>query len=200
MALSDAEIAEIKAELGFNLLSVGAEPYIGVTAIFSQVIQTYLTDGVKTTSTTTVTATSEAAPATLTLSDGTGFASGDRVVVDVDFRREKVTAQLVDTNDLTALFVKAHSGTYPVALYNGEELVRDKLISIRAVKQQMTEVHGHGALKRVDEIEFYQTGGMSAFGVLGATLMDWRRELAAALGIPMLWDRHRGAGQVMSVY
>lgn len=200
MALSDDELAEIKAELGFNLLAVGAEPYIGITAIFSQVIQPYLTDGVSTTSSTSVTATTEATPTTLTLASGTGFASRQRVVVDVDARREVVTAQHVSGTSLTALFVKPHSGTYPVALYNGEEIVRDKLFAIRAVKAQMAEVHGHGAIKKVDEIEFYQAGGATAFGVLGSNLATWRNELAAALGIRSLWGARSAGAQRCAVY
>lgn len=43
MALLDSELARIKWHLGFNLLDVGATPYIGVAAIFEQVIQPTLT-------------------------------------------------------------------------------------------------------------------------------------------------------------
>jgi hypothetical protein len=42
--LTDSEISRLKYETGFNLLTVGAEPYIGVTALFSQVIQPFLSE------------------------------------------------------------------------------------------------------------------------------------------------------------
>ncbi len=56
MALLDSEIARIKAELGYNLLTTGAVPYIGVTQVFEQVIQQNVLAGAKTTSATVVTA------------------------------------------------------------------------------------------------------------------------------------------------
>ena len=38
MAFSTSELAEIKAELGLNLLDVGADAYIGVSQLFEQVV------------------------------------------------------------------------------------------------------------------------------------------------------------------
>ena len=43
MALTDVELAAVKRELGFNVLAVGAEPYIGVAALFESVIAPNLT-------------------------------------------------------------------------------------------------------------------------------------------------------------
>ena len=45
MALLDSELARIRYELGVNLMTLGAEPFIGVMVLFSQVIQPYLSTG-----------------------------------------------------------------------------------------------------------------------------------------------------------
>ena len=62
MALTSAEVRRIRYELGYNVLAVGAEPYVGVTQLFEQVIQPYLTAGASTTSSTAVVASSTGAP------------------------------------------------------------------------------------------------------------------------------------------
>lgn len=187
MALLDSEIARIKAELGYNLLTTGAVPYIGVTQVFEQVIQENVTSGATTTSSTSVTAASSPTPVTLTLASVTGFTAGDRAVVDVDTRQELATVQAVGVSSITLLLSKAHTGTYPVTVEGGESLVRECLRRIIDVKTSLASSQGEGALKKVDEIEFYQTGS-SLFGTLGNQLMFWRNELAAALGVPNLWD------------
>src|SRR5690348_14104294 len=117
MALLDAEIARIKAELGYNLLSQG-QIYIGTAAIFEQVIQVYLGAGATTTSSTAI--TGDGTPKSLTLALATGFSSGARVVVDVDGRQETVTVQALSGTTLTALFTNTHSGSYPVTVEGGE--------------------------------------------------------------------------------
>ncbi|HEY3495276.1 MAG TPA: hypothetical protein VGK73_11345 [Polyangiaceae bacterium] len=187
MALLDSEVARIKAELGYNLLTTGAVPYIGVTQVFEQVIQENVLAGATTTSSTSVTAASSPTPVTLTLASVTGFTAGDRAVVDVDTRQELATVQAVGVSSITLLLSKAHTGTYPVTVEGGESLVRECLRRIIDVKTSLGSSQGEGALKKVDEIEFYQTGS-SLFGTLGNQLMFWRNELAAALGVPNLWD------------
>ena len=87
MALLDAEIARIKAELGYNILTTGAVPYIGITQVFEQVIQSNVLAGATTTSSTSVSAATSATPSTLTLADATGFVAGARAVIDVDDRQ-----------------------------------------------------------------------------------------------------------------
>src|SRR5260221_10271484 len=93
MALLDSEIVRCRHELGYNVLSIQALPYIGITTIFDQVIQTYITSGAKTTSGSPVSAALVPTPQTIVLADGTGFHAGDRVINDVDGRQELVTAQ-----------------------------------------------------------------------------------------------------------
>lgn len=201
MALLDSEIAKIKAELGYNLLDNGAEPYISVVAIFSQVVQQYVSGGTSTTSSTDVPAASTPTAVTLTLASGTGFAAHARVSVDVGPRQESAIVQSVSGADVTLLLQNAHSGIYPVAVEGAESIIRDTLRRIDAVKLSLEENYGAGALKAVDEIEFYQAGeGETYFGSLGRNLTFWRNELAAQIGVPNNWGRKRAAGATLSVY
>lgn len=183
MALLGSEILRIKHELGYNLMLVGAEPWIGVHAVFDQVIQPYLSGGASTTSTTTVVAASVPTPVTLMLADATDFEAGQRVAVDVDARAETATIQSKTGSAITLLLQKPHTGTYPVTVEGGESIIREILAHIRDVKLKLTEQGGHGALKAVDEIEFYQSGTLTGFEILGNQLAFWRCELASALGI-----------------
>ncbi len=198
MALLDSEVARCKAELGYPLLTQ-ANPYIGITLLFEQVVQPYLTGGATTTSATAVTAASTPTPAILVLGSGTGFTSGDRVVIDVDDRQEVVTARLVAGANLTVDLKLTHSGAYPVTVEGGESIIREDLRRIRECKSEMGSTFGEGSLKKVDEVEFYDTGG-TLFGNIGQQLMYWREELAAHLGIQSMWSKRRAGAQRMSVY
>lgn len=202
MALLDSEVARIKYELGYNLLSVGAVPYIGVAAIFEQVVQPYLGAGASTTSATAVTAATSATPVTLTLASGTGFASGCRVVIDVDDRQEIVTAQNVSGASLTVLLAKAHTGTYPVTVEGGESMVREVLSRLRTVGEKLASAATKAGIKRVDEIEFFgsSSSGMSGvFRELTRQRDSWRDELAALLGVQRM-NGGGGGGAVVSLY
>lgn len=200
MALSTSELQRIKAELGWNVLSTGAEPFIGVAMVFEQVIAVYMTAGAATTSATALVASATPAPAVLTLASATGFASGARVWIDVDDRQESATVQNLAGTAATVLLSKAHTGTYPVYVDGGEGIVRELLGRIKAVKDELAGTFGEGSLKKVDEVEFYQTG-MTAFGSTAKALMFWRDELASVLGDVSLnrWRRRSGGGS-MSVY
>jgi enamine deaminase RidA (YjgF/YER057c/UK114 family) len=201
MALTQSELDRIKAELGYNVLDVGALPYIGHSELFDQVIQPYLATGTNTTSSTTVTAATTATPATLTLASASGFTSLARVVVDVDDREEIVTVQAVSGSTITALFKLAHSGTYPVIVEGAESIVRDILRQIRGVHKQITASVSTAGLKRVDVIEFYGASvTTSQTAMLKNLLMHWRDYLASVLGVPNRWRERAAAGQVLSVY
>lgn len=101
--------------MGYPLMEIGAEPYIGVAAIFSQVIQPYLLSGAMTSSATVVPTPSPLpSPVALTLTSATGFNAGDSVTVDVDARSETVTVQSISGSVATFLLAKPHTGTYPV--------------------------------------------------------------------------------------
>ena len=200
MALLDSEIARVKAELGYNLLSNGASPWIDNVFIFEQVIQPNLTGGASTTSSTAIPEVSQPTPRALTLASATGFAAGARIVVDVDARQEIATAQSLSGAVVTVLLSKPHSGTYPVTVEGPETIVREILVRIRETKDKLASQYGSGALKQVDEIHFYDARGQTAFGVLGANLSYWREQLAAALGIRSAWSAKAAAGSTLSVY
>jgi hypothetical protein len=200
VALLTSEIARCKFELGYNVLTIGAEPFIGVSIVFEGVIQNNVSAGAVTSSATPVTAATAATPVTLTLAVGTGFATGARVVIDVDDRQEVVTAELVAGTALTVLLTKAHAGTYPVTVDGGETIVRECLQLIRVYKDELARTFGTGSLAQVDEIKFFQTRGNTAFDNLCAQI-DWARdELAAALGVVNLRKMKRSAGSSISMY
>lgn len=200
MALLQSELERCKAELGYTLIGVG-QPYIGgVTALFEQVVQPYLSAGASTTSSTSVTPTSPVTPQNITLASATGFSLLARVVVDVDARQEIVTVQTLSGATLTALFTKTHSGTYPVTVEGGESLVRSKLTELVAAHTERGKAKGRGALKEITgDLGWYDTK-MSAFQSVSQEIAVLRDELAALLGVENLWNRKRAAGARLSVY
>lgn len=197
MALLTSEIERIRVELGYNALTVGAEPYVSYVAVFDQIIAEYLQGGASTTSSTAVTAVTpptSSAQVTLTLALITGFHAGDRVAVDVDARYESATVQSVSGSTITLLLAGTHSGTYPVTVEGGEMIVREALRDIAACKAERREARGMAGLKRLDEVEWHATakGGSSALAEYRRELMELRDELAAALGVTNLWRMGRG--------
>lgn len=197
MALLDSEIARCKYELGYNLLTISAEPYIGVARVFELVIQPNLLAGATTTSATAVTAVAAgalASPVTLTLASATGFTAGDRVVIDVDDRQETATVQNVVGSTITLLLSKTHSGTYPVTVERGESVVREILGRLRSIADKLgTNVAQQAGIRRVDEIEFFS--GMMGVRREMQRLQDyWRNELASALGVRNMRANAQGSG------
>ena len=186
MALLDSEIARIKWHLGFNVLSVGAEPYFGYVSIFDQVIQPYVAAGASSTSSTSVTAATTPTPVTLTLASATGFVAGAACIVDVDSRQERATIQSVSGSTITLLLSKAHSGTYPVAIEGPESIVRDVLSKCDAAWTAYSEAITNAGLKQLGqgEIEWFPEGsGNGALSSARATLTAWRNELGSLLGL-----------------
>lgn len=197
MALLDSELARCKAELGYPLVS-NAQPYIGVTMIFEQVVKVYMTAGAKTTSSTAVSPNDPVTPLAITLADAAGFSAGDRIVVDVDDRQESVTVQSISGSAVTALFGGIHSGTYPVTVEGGESLVREKLRACRELSSALVDASdGLGALKRADDVEWYQSTTSSVYKSIRRDLMTARDELAAVLGVVNLWRARGGSSMVM---
>ena len=202
MALLDSEIARCKYELGYNLLTVAAEPYIGVARVFELVIQPNLLAGATTTSATAVTAVAAgalASPVTLTLASVTGISAGDRVVIDVDSRQEAATVQNVAGSTITVLLSKAHTGTYPVTVERGEAIVREILGRLRDIADKLgSSVLQQVGIKQVDEIEFFGGNMYSVRREMQRMQDYWRSELASALGVENL--RASGAGAAVAVY
>lgn len=206
MALTDAEIQRIRYELGYPNLDTAAEPYIGIAAVFTQVIQPYTLGGVSTTSSTPVTAASTPTPQSLVLSDATGFSAGAVVSVDVDGRQERATIQSISGSSITVQLLLAHSGTYPVVLEGGESIIRDILAELRRVSDAIGNLRDRVGLKRADEIEFF--GGGQTLASQGIDPMThtlnlreyWRDELARCLGIPRLNAKNSSGGSEIGVY
>lgn len=213
MALTDSEVARIKYELGYNVLAVGAEPYIGVVAMFEQVIQPYTTGGASTTSSTPVTAATSPTPQTLTLASATGFATGNVIIVDVDSRQERATIQNLSGASATVLLSLAHTGTYPVVVEGGESVIRDILRELRLIASGMngsagvmTTMQSRLGLKRVDDVEFFGGGNtLASQGVDPLTQIIqlreyWRDELARVLGVVRLNAKSSSGGSDIGVY
>ncbi len=203
MALLNSEIVRIKYELGFSTLSVGAEPYVGISAIFSQVVQTYAAAGAVTTSSTAVTATSSETPVTLTLTSATGFSQFDTVVVDVDERQESATVQSISGASLVVMLSKAHTGTYPVTVEGSESIVRGilrKLISLDAPDGAIAKAVGTAGIKRIEgDVEFFGTDGGSMSRI--AQVQEYREYLRSELSRALFGSGGgRGGATRVAVY
>lgn len=184
MPLTTGELDRIRAELGYNLLNTGAEPYIGVEAIFTRVIQPYLREGNDTSSSTVMVASDAATFRTLVVADPTGIVLHEHIAVDVDDFFEMPTVRSVSGTSVGVFLKKAHAGTYPVTVDGGLQKVRECLASIYETHQKIASLDGTGNIKKVDEIEFYDVKGKSQLQVLNDILEHWRDQLRAALGIP----------------
>jgi hypothetical protein len=195
MAFTTQELYRIKRELGYHVIGIGSLPYIQYTQLFDSVINVYVDAEVSTTATlaTAISASSSAAPQAITLASATGFSAGQRAVLDVDDRTETATIQSLAGAVMTVQLRLAHSGTIPVALEGPITMARELLRQIERARAEMASVFGDGALKKVDEVEFYKQGDMSRFGLIGAQVTYWRDELASVLGVANGW-RHRNGG------
>lgn len=214
MSLTNSELERIKYELGYPNLSSSAEPYVGITAFFSQILQPYLLSGASTTSSTPVTAATSPTPQTLALVSATGFAVGNVVVVDVDARQERATVASVSGNNITVQLSLAHSGTFPVTVEGGESVIRDILQQLRLITEGMNGQSGSLAtirsrvgIKRIEgDVEFFGGGdtlasqGRDPLTQLFELREMWRDELASAVGIPRLNSPHDSGGSSIGIY
>lgn len=177
MPLTTGELDRVKAELGFHLLNTGAQPFIGVHMVFEQVIQPYLREGLDTTSATAVVASTSGAAAAITLADATGVTLHSRVAVDVDDFLEMATVRAIAGNVVTLILKKAHPANYTVTLDGGLQQIRECLAALYVTQQQLNEDEGTGAIRKVDEIEFYDSKQRSSLELLQAKQKHWRKEL-----------------------
>jgi hypothetical protein len=189
----DSELVRLRFELGYSTLAAGADPYIGIHAVFDTVIATYTRAGASTTSSTSVTAATTATPVTLSLASATGVSEGATVIVDVDARQERATVQALSGTDITVLLKLAHGGTYPVTVEGGESIIRDLLGKLRTIGDTIAASGMQSAgVKVVDEIEFFGDRD-SRRAQLIELQAYYRQELADALGVVNL--RAMRAGQ-----
>lgn len=195
MALSTGEIKRLRFELGYNVLEVGAEPYVTYWASLDRVIALYLL-GSTTSSSTVVTAASPPTQTvvSLTLASVTGISVYDHVIVDVDTFAERATVRSISGSTISVALRLAHTGTYPVMVELGEAIVRNLLDRIIRVADVMSTTGLSSAgIKKVDEIEFMDGGKWAGtFPQAQSQLRFWRNELASALGVVNLREMRRG--------
>jgi hypothetical protein len=185
MALLASELQRIKYELGFPVLETGAEPYIGIAAVFDGVIKPYLSAGANTTSATVVSAATSPTLTTLNLATATGVSANCRLVVDVDDAQELCMLQSISGTSACVYLSNAHTGTYPVTVEGGESIVRNLLRKLRAIDKAQEEAIDGAGVKKVDEIEFFggnsSRSGSTQFADLSTQREHWRNELRRVL-------------------
>jgi hypothetical protein len=213
MALTDAELQRIRYELGYPNLDTAAEPYIGIAAFFSQVLQPYLLSGASTTSSTTVVEAGTPTATSIILADATDFAAGDVVVIGVDAQQERATLQSLSGSTATVQLSLGHIGTYPVVVEGAESIIRDILKELRLISSGMngsasalSAFRSRVGLKKVDDVEFFGGGStLASQGIDPLTQLNelrefWRDELARAIGIDRLNSTRASGGSNVSVY
>lgn len=210
--LSQADLQRIKFELGFNMLTVGAEPYLGITRYFEQIVQSFINSGVLTSSSTVV-AASPTVPAavSLTLTSPTGGAQPpgalavlDHVIVDVDAAQEFATVMSITSNSITVQLSKAHGagGAYPIEQEGGEALVRIHLNYLRKIADRIQRFGARAGIKKTDEVEFFggsrgRSSEDSGFKTLGQMQTHFRRELCMLLfGVGNIAQFGGGGGSI----
>ncbi len=221
MALLASELQRVRFELGYNVLSAGAEPYVSYVALFDSVVQAYLNSGASTWSSTEVAATTTPVAVALTLDDVEGFHAGDRIVVDVEDAQETPMVRSVQGSAVVVYLTKAHTGVFPVTVEGGEAIVREQLRAIlraRAAQEalagsggsiQSALISSAGGLKKVDEIEFYpaststtssSSSAGDAYDKLERRIEKHQDELSIALGVPNLRKLRHSGGGCVSLY
>lgn len=181
--LTDDELARIKSEVFDNLLGVGAIPYFDVRTLYPVIRDNVeSSDVVATTSSTAVTSTGAV---TLTLASATGYAAGQRIVLDVDDARETVTIRSVSGATVSVVCRKLHSGTYPVEVESALTLVRGLLSDLITLEQIERGAFETAGVKSVDrEVEFFGASeGGSKLAQVNATRDRLRAKLASALNL-----------------
>lgn len=187
--LTQGELQRIKFELGFNQLTVGAEPYVSISRYFEQVVLPNLYSGEVSTSGTVVAASAPGpVPVTLVLSDASGFAMMDHVLVDVDSAQELATVQYASGNTITVQLAKAHGGggPYPVEVESGQSLIRQYLSYLRKIQDRIHRFGARAGVKKADEVEFFggahgRAAEPSGFATLEQMQLHFRRELCMLL-------------------
>jgi hypothetical protein len=189
--LTDDELARIKAEVFDNLLGLGAIPYFDVRTLYPVIRDNVVSSDVA--ATTSSTAVSVVGATTITLADATGYAAGQRIVLDVDDARETVTIRALTGAVASVICRYTHAGTYPVQVESPLTLVRGYISDLITLEQIERGAFDTAGVKRVDEIEFFgmQEGG-SKIAVVNATRDRLRAKLASALNLTKIMAEMRG--------
>jgi hypothetical protein len=186
-------------------------------AVFDRAIQPYIIDPT-TTSSTAVSAAPSGAAVALTVaaipviagSSIPAFTVGTTVTVDVGPASETAQIAIVSGTTIWLTLTNAHgaNGAYPVAMAGGEQVVRDILTRLEAIKNQLTNFAPLSAgVQQVDEIKMYSsTPGASRrssrdqFESLVQQREVARNDLGEAVGFPNLRTVRRGTGGRMELY
>jgi hypothetical protein len=211
------EILRIKRECGFNVVGNGAEAYGlgGYAAVFEKAIEPYLFD-LGTTSATQVSAAGGPTVTSLLLASNPpimgltnqtqAFVQGSLIVVDVGPCQEQyVTILALNGLMATVLLSQAHGqyGSYPVLVQGAEFAIRDILTRIDTINAQLSGVAPMTAgVEKASEVtlsaaEKGRRGKRNKFDDLNAQRDLARKDLAAALGVPNLWEtrgKYGGSG------
>lgn len=204
--LTDDELARIKSEVFDNLLGLGAIPYFDVRTLYPVIRDNVESSDVA--ATTSSTSVASPGATTITLASATGYAAGQRVVLDVDDQRETVTIRSLSGAAASVICRKTHSGTYPVEVESALTLVRgylSDLITLEQIERGSFETAG---VKRVDEVEFFGASeGGDVLTRVNATRDRLRAKLASALNLTKVMsemkaraDAAGGGGSTFEVY
>lgn len=162
MALTTAEIEQVRFHLGWGNLSQYTELYSGdgYWFQFSEIVSPYLSTGTETSATTAITAGSTAVVTPLTI---TGITAMCQLVVDAAEQAEVVTVKVVTATTFTAHFVKAHASSgYPIATMSGLARLRLLLHDAECAHRALTDIGiaDTAGLKSVDKQDVvFQDGG-----------------------------------------
>ncbi len=219
MGLRAEEVLRMKWELGVSITLLGAEPYITYLAVFDRAIQPYIIDP-STTSTTLVAASAIATGqqvavtvTTIPLLAGTftaAFTVGTTVTVDVGPAAETSQILVVSGTTIWLTLVNAHgaSGAYPISMAGGEQVVRDILSRLDAIKSELTNIAPKAAgIEQIDEVRIYpatttgsRRGSRDKFESLIQQREQARDDLGEAVGFPNLRTMRKRGGSRVEVY
>jgi hypothetical protein len=206
MALLHSEIIRCRYELGYTNLTSGAYPWLSnLFAEFENIVTQYLDSGATTTSSTVVAAQplgTAPQPVTLTLSSATGFSAKNRVTFDIDAAQEDSVVESVSGSTIVVFSRLAHTGTYPVTVEGGEQIVRDILRRLARVSSptsgRMEAAAASAGVAKATTVEFFPAGGAGKSKSRLDEMYEYqtylRNELARALGVQNLSTGYGGSG------
>lgn len=181
--LTDDDMARIKREALDVLLSYGAIPYFRVRSLYDLIRDTVVSSSVAVT-TTSATAVTAAGPAVVTLASVIGYATGQKVLLDVDGAREVVTVRAVVSSTISVICRRLHGGTYPVEVESPLTIVRGLLSDLAALDDQEQDAAFTAGIKKSDEVEWFGGAGeRSLSDTLSQRRDRLRFDLCTSLGL-----------------
>lgn len=190
MALTTAEIEELRLHLQYGNIGVGAYPSSpdGFYELFYDVVSPYLSTGTETSATTAITANTTT---TVTPVSMTNIIVYGRLIVDVGDEAEVVTVKAITGSTFVAAFKKAHAATgYPIATNSGVARLRMLLHDANKAYATMTgtTITSSAGLKSVGRgaVEWFGAGA-----VLSSVQQQYRailEQIASLVQVPVNGD------------